>query len=161
MRYMLMICTDETVQPSPAEIQADAGFTAWMDELQRRDVLSGGERLRPSTDATTVRVRDGDVVTSDGPFAETKELIGGFNIIDCQDLDEAIELAAKRTCARGHRRRASLPRPPAGGGHRRRLRHRGLCAYSLRSSRWRPGTPLGAGPAPSPGRRRAAVQHLP
>ncbi len=100
MRYMLMICTDETVQPSPAEIQADAGFTAWMDELQRRDVLSGGERLRPSTDATTVRVRDGDVVTSDGPFAETKELIGGFNIIDCQDLDEAIELAAKHPAAR-------------------------------------------------------------
>ena len=55
----------------------------------------GGERLHDTTDATTVRVRDGDVITSDGPFAETKEQIGGFFLVDCKDLDEAIEVAAK------------------------------------------------------------------
>lgn len=99
MRYMLMICTDETYSPSPAEIQADAGFMGWVGELERRGVLQGGERLRPSGDATTVRVREDEVLTSDGPFAETKEIVGGFNIIDCADLDEAIELAAKHPAA--------------------------------------------------------------
>ncbi|MGH9030969.1 MAG: YciI family protein [Acidimicrobiia bacterium] len=100
MRYMLMICTDETYSPSPAEIRADAGFMGWVDELEGRGVLQGGERLRPGTDATTVRVREDAVLTSDGPFAETKEMVGGFNIVDCADLDEAIELAAKHPAAR-------------------------------------------------------------
>ena len=65
-----------------------------------RGVLQGGERLRPTADSTTVRVRDGEVVTSDGPFAETKEQIGGFYAVDCKDLDEAIEVAAKIPGAR-------------------------------------------------------------
>jgi len=71
-----------------------------MHELEGRGVVRGGERLRPSADATTVRVRNDEVLTSDGPFAETKEIVGGFNIIDCNDLDEAIELAAKHPAAR-------------------------------------------------------------
>jgi hypothetical protein len=100
MRYVLMICTDETWNPSPAEIRADPGFMAWVDELESRGVMRGGERLRPSSDATTVRVRDDEILTSDGPFAETKEIVGGFNIIECDDLDEAIELAAKHPAAR-------------------------------------------------------------
>jgi hypothetical protein len=99
MRYLLMICTDESYSPSPAEIRADPGFMGWVNELDGRGVLQGGERLRPSADATTVRVRDDEVLTSDGPFAETKEIVGGFNIIDCEDLDEAIELAAKHPAA--------------------------------------------------------------
>ena len=66
----------------------------------RRGVLQGGERLRPTTDATTVQVRDGKVLTADGPFAETKEQIGGFYLVDCKDLDEAIEVAAKIPGAR-------------------------------------------------------------
>ena len=56
--------------------------------------------MRPSTDATTVRVRDGEVLTSDGPFAETKEQIGGFYAVDCKDLDEAIDVASKIPGAR-------------------------------------------------------------
>ena len=60
----------------------------------------GGERLRPTADATTVRVRDGEVLTSDGPFAETKEQMGGFYLVDCEDLDEAIEIASKIPGAR-------------------------------------------------------------
>ena len=100
MRYMLMICTDETVSLSPAEILADPEMRGWLGEIERRGVARGGERLRPRADATTVRVRNDEVLTSDGPFAETKEIVGGFNILNCSDLDEAIELAAKHPAAR-------------------------------------------------------------
>lgn len=98
MRYVLMICNDETADRalSPEEeaaVMADYG--AFSEEMGRRGVLQGGERLRPTTDATTVRVRDGEVLTSDGPFAETKEQMGGYFIVDCKDLDEAIEVASK------------------------------------------------------------------
>jgi hypothetical protein len=98
MRYLLMICTDESadVASSPEEQTATmAEYGVFMEEMGRRGVLQGGERLRPTTDATTVRVRDGETVTSDGPFAETKEQVGGYYVVDCKDLDEAIEVAAK------------------------------------------------------------------
>lgn len=103
MRYVLMICSDETaVQAlSPEEGSAMlAEYGAFGEEMGRRGVLQGGERLRPTTDATTVRVRDGEVLTSDGPFAETKEQIGGYYIVDCKNLDEAIEVASKIPGAR-------------------------------------------------------------
>ena len=84
------------VLPALAAAQtAPRKYLAFGEEMGRRGVLQGGERLRPTTDATTVRVRDGEVVTSDGPFAETKEQIGGFYLVDCKDLDEAIEVASK------------------------------------------------------------------
>jgi hypothetical protein len=98
MRYVLMICTDETALPalSPDEVATmDAAYNAFGEEMGRRGVLKGGERLYPTTDATTVRVRDGEVLTSDGPFAETKEQIGGYYVIECDDLDQAIEVASK------------------------------------------------------------------
>jgi hypothetical protein len=98
MRYLLMICLDETAYAalSPEEAEASmARYGAFYDEMSSRGVLQGGERLRPTADSTTVRVRDGEVVTSDGPFAETKEQIGGYYVVDCKDLDEAIEVAAK------------------------------------------------------------------
>ena len=98
MRYALLICTEEATEGamSPDETSKEmAGYMAFGEEMGSRGVLTGGERLRPTTDATTVRVRDGDVVTSDGPFAETKEQIGGFYLVDCKDLDEAIEVASK------------------------------------------------------------------
>ena len=72
-----------------------AEYAKWTEDAGARGVLQGGERLRPTTDATTVQVRDGEVLTSDGPFAETKEQIGGFFLVDCKDLDEAIEVASK------------------------------------------------------------------
>ena len=68
--------------------------------MAERGVLQGGERLRFTTDATTVRVRDGEVLTTDGPFAETKEQLGGYYVVDCKDLDEAIEVAARIPGAR-------------------------------------------------------------
>jgi hypothetical protein len=103
MRYMLMICTDENAVGalSPEEGSAvEAEFAAFDVEMDRRGVLLGGDRLRPTTDATTVRVRDGEALVADGPFVETKEQVGGYYLVDCSDLDEAIEVASKIPAAR-------------------------------------------------------------
>jgi len=103
MRYALLICMDEVAYEarSPEEASATlAEYGAFGEEMGKRGVLQGGERLRPTTDATTVRVRDGEVLTSDGPFAETKEQIGGFYLVDCKDLDEAIDVASNIPGAR-------------------------------------------------------------
>ena len=103
MRYLLLICTDESADEatSPEERAASfAEYGVFMEEMGKRGVLQGGERLRPTTDATTVRVRDGETVSSDGPFAETKEQVGGYFVVDCKDLDEATEIAAKIPGAR-------------------------------------------------------------
>jgi hypothetical protein len=103
MRYLLMICTDESVvgARSPEEVsRVQAEFDAFGEEMGRRGVLLGGDRLRPTADATTVQVRDGEVLVADGPFAETKEQIGGYCLVDCKDLDEAIEVASKVPSAR-------------------------------------------------------------
>jgi hypothetical protein len=98
MRYLLLICSDEKamvgVDPEVARRSTEA-YDAFGKEMVERGVLQGGERLRPTADATTVRVRDGEVLTSDGPFAETKEQMGGYYVVDCTDLDEAIEVASK------------------------------------------------------------------
>jgi hypothetical protein len=77
-----------------------AEYGAWAEEMGRRGLLQGGERLRPTADATTVTVQDGKVLATDGPFAETKEQIGGYFLVDCKDLDEAIEVASKIPAAR-------------------------------------------------------------
>jgi hypothetical protein len=98
MRYALLICDEEKRQAERSEDEAGAQLAAYMafgDEMGARGVLQGGERLQPVTTATTVRVRDGEVLTSDGPFAETKEQLGGFYLVDCKDLDEAIEVASR------------------------------------------------------------------
>jgi hypothetical protein len=98
MRYLLLICTEEQTEAamSPDETNAEmAGYMAFGEEMGAKGILTGGERLRPATDATTVRVRDGEVLTADGPFAETKEQIGGYYVVDCADLDQAIEVASK------------------------------------------------------------------
>ena len=103
MRYLMLICTDESADEATSPEEQAAGmaeYGVFMEEMGKRGVLQGGERLRPTTDATTVRVRDGETVTSDGPFAETKEQIGGYFVVDCKDLDEAIEIAAKIPGAR-------------------------------------------------------------
>ena len=100
MRYMLMICDDESGRADPEKIEAGPRFRAWSEEMGRRGVLRGGGRLRPSSDATTVRVRDDEVLLSDGPFAESKEQMGGFDLIECADLDEAIEVAYRHPVAK-------------------------------------------------------------
>ena len=99
MRYMLMICDDESEILTPAEVAAIPGIQAYVEETARRGVRRGGARLRPSSDATSVRVRGGEVLVSDGPFAETKEQMAGFDLIEVDNLDEAIEIAAKHPAA--------------------------------------------------------------
>jgi hypothetical protein len=71
-----------------------------MKEMEGRGVRILGNRLRPATDATTVRVRDGETLITDGPYVETKEQMGGFDVIECADLDEAVEIASKHPIAR-------------------------------------------------------------
>jgi hypothetical protein len=96
MKYALLINTveaiDSTMSPEDAQKQM-ASYMAWQEKAG--SALLGGERLRPTTDATTVRVRDGEVLASDGPFAETKEQMAGFYLVEAKDLDEAIDLASK------------------------------------------------------------------
>ena len=103
MRYLLMICTDEqeigAQSPTDAEAMM-AEYGAWAEEMGKRGVLQGGERLRPTTDATTVSVKDGRILASDGPFAETKEQIAGYYLVDCKDRAEAIAVASKIPGAR-------------------------------------------------------------
>ena len=104
MQYMLLIYHDETAQAAMGEEALDEqmkGYNAFTEEVRERQVMVAGDALHPTSAATTVRVRDGRVLTTDGPFAETKEQLGGFYILDCENLDEAIELAAKIPDAKG------------------------------------------------------------
>lgn len=96
MEYALFYA--EGADPLPYVPEAD-NIGDWVDEVVARGVSEYGERLRPGQDATTVRVRAGELLVSDGPFSEAKETIGGFDIIDVGDLDEAIELASKHPVA--------------------------------------------------------------
>jgi hypothetical protein len=96
MRYLLLI-SGENTQGVTADEETTIlnAYGEWVKEAADRGILQGGERLRPATDATTVRVRNGETLTTDGPFAETKEQLGGYFVVDCKDLDEAIMAAAK------------------------------------------------------------------
>lgn len=106
MRYMLLIYSNEqSMEASSPEEQKTiaAGHGAVMAETGRRGIFRGAEPLEPTATATTVRVESGKVLVTDGPFAETKEQLAGYYILDCKDLDEALEWAAKipTACAGG------------------------------------------------------------
>jgi hypothetical protein len=98
MKYLLTIYMDEAgygdVTPEQAQ-QVMAAYEAFGREVTEAGVMLGGEGLQASDTATTVQVRDGDTITSDGPFADTREQLGGYYLLDCRDLDEAIGWAAK------------------------------------------------------------------
>lgn len=94
-----MICGEEPEIDDAREPRAP-DCSSWNEEMDRSGVRQAGGGLRPSSDATTVRVRGDEVLLSDGPFAETKEQIGGFALIECANLDEAIEVAARHPGAR-------------------------------------------------------------
>jgi hypothetical protein len=98
MRYMALIYSEPIgdVEPTPEEIQAvmDA-YLAFGKEADDAGVRLGGEALQGVETATTVRVRNGERLVSDGPFAETKEVLGGYYVLECADLDEALDWAAK------------------------------------------------------------------
>ena len=101
MTYLLLICVAETVKLSPEESAAmPAATDSWVAEMDGRGVRREGAPLGPAHEAAVVRVRDGDVLVSDGPFAESKEQIAGYDVIECSNLDEAIEVAARHPVAR-------------------------------------------------------------
>ncbi|GGJ06153.1 nuclear transport factor 2 family protein [Streptomyces brasiliensis] len=95
MKYMLLVCGDDT-----ADASGMAPVEPWVEE---HGVRSGarlyGHRLRLPVEAVTVRVRDGEVLRSDGPFAETKEYVAGFDVVDCANLEEAVAIAAQHPVA--------------------------------------------------------------
>lgn len=97
MQYLLLIYGPEpTAAPSPEALKAEIdAYNAFTEEINQRKIHVASEALHPVATATTVRVRDGKTMTTDGPFAETKEVLGGFYLLNCKDLDEAIEMAAK------------------------------------------------------------------
>ena len=96
MKYALLIHDDEKSWGSLAPDEVTARFQEYdkyANGLVEKGMMRGGEQLQPTTTATTVRAKDGKVLTTDGPYAETKEQLGGFFLIECQSLDEAIEAA--------------------------------------------------------------------
>lgn len=97
MKYMMFVCTDTEPDTDPTELPDIDKWVAENDSRGRR--LSGNE-LGPTSAATTVRVRDGELLVSEGPFVETAEVIVGFDLLDCADLDEAIEVARTHPMAR-------------------------------------------------------------
>ena len=98
MRYLCLIYTSEVedAKRSPAEQETYMGaYYVFTKEASDAGVNLGGEALHPTNTATSVRVRSGQILTTDGPFAETKEQLGGYYILNCENLDEAIKWAAK------------------------------------------------------------------
>ncbi len=99
MKYLMLVCYDpaDKIEPDSQEPDVDE----WVKEMDGRGVRLTGHRTRSATDATTVRVRNREVLLTDGPYAETREQMAGFDILECKDLDEAIEVASKHPQAWG------------------------------------------------------------
>ncbi|GAB3038232.1 YciI family protein [Bowmanella dokdonensis] len=95
MKYLLMIYTDEKLDAQQDEERLMTRYNQLISELEKEGVYLSGERLSPVETATTVQMRDGNRLVSDGPFAETREQLGGFFLVDCRDLDHAMEVAGR------------------------------------------------------------------
>ena len=106
MQYLLLINDDESHWGEMPEDERNAiygEYAQFTEEVQNRGILVGANQLQPGSTATVVRVENGETLTTDGPFAETKEVLGGYYLIDVESLDEALEWAAKIPSARyGH-----------------------------------------------------------
>ncbi|MCI0629774.1 MAG: YciI family protein [Phycisphaerales bacterium] len=97
MRYVLFVCTDPSAEPyDPAQDNVEE----WVSQYDSKGIRIMGDRLANVDKAVTVRVRKGQRLISDGPFAETKEWIAGFDLIECESLDQAIEVASRHPMAR-------------------------------------------------------------
>ncbi len=109
MKYMMLVCVDATRfaedeapdAPETAEAadSGDSGSFPWLDDVITRGIRLHGDRLRPADEAKTVLVRDGEILVSDGPFAETKEVICGYDMLECGSLEEAVQVAAAHPVA--------------------------------------------------------------
>jgi len=103
MRYLCLIYEDEKAWESvpPGQAEAIMGeYFAFTDDIRSKGQLVAGEALQPTPTATTVRVRNGKISTTDGPYVETKEQLGGFYLVDATDLNEAIQIASRIPSAR-------------------------------------------------------------
>lgn len=105
MKYLLLVCWDAErmngqtePEPGTAPAEDEEGFP-WVDDLQARGIWLTGDQLAPPRRARSVRLRDGKKVVTDGPFAETKEAVGGFDLLECDSLEEAVEIAASHPIA--------------------------------------------------------------
>ena len=100
MRYMLIHCVGDEFEGHPAlSPELERTMTAWVAEMNDRGARPDGGRLQAARRAKTVRVRDEQVLVTDGPFAETKEQVAGFDIVECEDLDEVLEVASRHPTA--------------------------------------------------------------
>ncbi len=97
MKYFMFVVEDPEAE---AYIPAEDNIADWVEEMDARHIEEKGERLRPIEEQKTVRVRNGKVLVTDGPFIDTKEVIAGYGIMECADLDEAIEVASKHPMSR-------------------------------------------------------------
>ena len=105
MKYLLLVCWDVTrmdaqIEPGPSDAPKEPEGFPWLDDLQKKRKWITGDQLAPPRRARTVRVRNGKPMITDGPFAETKEAVGGFDIIDCDSMEEAVEIASAHPVAR-------------------------------------------------------------
>lgn len=103
MRYICLIYDDENKIAAMPKAESDkfmGDYFTFTDDIRKSGQFLAGEALQPTSTATTVRVRNGKVATTDGPFAETKEQLGGFYMIEAKDLNDAIKVAAKIPSAR-------------------------------------------------------------
>jgi hypothetical protein len=94
MRYMLIHAADPDLA-AKWDDEAQASFSSWLEETISSGVNLQGSRLRPTTDATTVKIRGGELVITDGPFMETKEQVAGYDVLECASLDEAVHWAGR------------------------------------------------------------------
>jgi hypothetical protein len=97
MKYMMFVATD--TDPDSGH-ESDGDMEEWFADANGRGKWVMGDRLAPADDARTVRVRSGQVLVTDGPFTESKECIAGFDILECNDIEEAIDVAARHPMAR-------------------------------------------------------------
>ena len=131
MKYLMLVCwdaenMDAQTEPDPTDTPTEESFP-WLDDLQARGIWVTGDQLAPPRRARSVRVRDGKAIVTDGPFAETKEAVGGFDILECGSLEEAVEIAR-----RAPRRQDGDDRGPAALGELTTDRAQPATAASLR-----------------------------
>ena len=97
MQYLLIICHEESFAPTKTLVSE---IVAWVKEMEGRGIRKYGNPLRPPSDATTVRVREGNILLTDGPFAESKEKMCAYELIECASLEEAIDVVARHPMAK-------------------------------------------------------------
>ena len=120
MRYLLIYASDPDLAPGWDD-EAEASVFSWIEETIRSGVNLQGTRLRPTADATTIKIRDGDLIITDGPYAESKEQVAGYDVLECASLDEAVGWAGRNahSWAGAVEVRALLDSAPAGPCRRR------------------------------------------